>query len=121
MTIVLVIRLMAKYGQYGHIWVKIAKLAIFGHKPYYQNYGHDVYPWKDNKRIRSPVKKQSDLDVWVKSYDQKTDFYFWKKIQFFQKSKLAQKSTFLPHNQNSETTFISSTFKVEEIKVVSEF
>ena len=71
MTIVLVIRLMAKYGKYGHIWVKIAKLAIFGHKPYYQNYGHDGYPWKDNKKIKSPVKKSSDLDVWVKSYGQK--------------------------------------------------
>ena len=34
---------------------------------------------------------------------------------------MAQKSTFYLENQNSETTFISSTFKVEEIKVVSEF
>ena len=34
---------------------------------------------------------------------------------------MAQKSTFYLENQNSETTFISSTFKVEETKVVSEF
>ena len=47
-------------------------------------------------------------------------FIFGKKYQFFQKSKMAQKSTFYPQNQNSETTFISSTLKVEEIKVVSE-
>ena len=33
---------------------------------------------------------------------------------------MAQKSTFDFENQNSETTFISSTLKVEEIKVVSE-
>ena len=111
---------MAKYGHYGHIWVKMAIMAIFGHKPYYHNYVHDGYPWKDNKKIKSPVKKSSDLDVWVKSYDQKQIFIFGKKFQFFQKSKTAQKSTFYPQNQNSETTFISSTLKVEEIKVVSE-
>ena len=34
---------------------------------------------------------------------------------------MGQKSTFYLENKNSETTFISSTFKVEEIKVVSEF
>ena len=47
-------------------------------------------------------------------------FIFGEKKLFFQKAKMAQKSTFYPQNQNSETTFISSTFKVEEIKVVSE-
>ena len=50
MTIVVVIGLMTKNGQYGHIWVKMAILAIFGHKPYDQNNGHDGYPWKDNKK-----------------------------------------------------------------------
>ena len=35
--------------------------------------------------------------------------------------KSGQKSTFYQQNQNSDTTFISSTLKVEEIKVVSEF
>ena len=35
--------------------------------------------------------------------------------------KVAKKSTFYPQNHNSDTTFISSTLKVEEIKVVSEF
>ena len=34
---------------------------------------------------------------------------------------MAQKSTFYLENQNSETTFISSTLTVEEIKVVAEF
>ena len=49
----------------------LAILAIFDHKPYDQNYGHDGYPWKDNKKTNSPVKKLSDLDVWVKIYGQK--------------------------------------------------
>ena len=35
--------------------------------------------------------------------------------------KLAKKSTFYVKNQNSEHTFVSSTLKVEEIKVPSEF
>ena len=34
---------------------------------------------------------------------------------------MAEKFTFYLENQNSETTFVSSTFKVEETKVVSEF
>ena len=34
---------------------------------------------------------------------------------------MAQKFTFYLENQNSEITFISSTLKVEEMKVVSEF
>ena len=34
---------------------------------------------------------------------------------------MAQKSTVYLENQNSETTFISSTFKVQERKVASEF
>ena len=34
---------------------------------------------------------------------------------------MAQKSTFYLENENSETTFISSTLKVEEMKVVSKF
>ena len=74
MAIVLVTRLIAEYVQYGHIWVNmaiLAILAIFNYKPYDQNYGHDGYPWKDNKQTMSPVKKSSDLDVWVKSYGQK--------------------------------------------------
>ena len=67
------------------------------------------------------------------------DLDFFKKKLFLQKSKIAekstfylenfnslklkmgQKSTFYLENKNSETPFISSTFKVGEIKVVSEF
>ena len=74
MIIVLVIRLIVEYGQYGHIYPNMAILAIFDHKPYDQNCGHDGYPWKDNKKTNSPVKKSSDLDVWVKSYAQKNRF-----------------------------------------------
>ena len=85
---------MTQYGQYGHIWVNMAILAIFDHKPYDQNYGHDGYPWKDNKKTNSPVKKSSDLDVWVKSYGQKWILIFSKISLFFQKSNMAQKSTF---------------------------
>ena len=66
----------------------MAILAIFDNKPYDQNYGHDGYPWKDNKQTNSPVKKSSDLDVWVKSYDQKMVFDFFKNPHFFQKSKM---------------------------------
>ena len=55
----------------------MAILAIFDHKPYEQNYVHDGYPWKDNKKSNSPVKKSSNLDAWVKSYDQKMDFDFF--------------------------------------------
>ena len=77
MAIVLPKRLIIQYGQYGHIWVNMAILAIFNYKPYDQNYGHDGYPWKDNKQANSPVKKSSDLDVWVKNYGQKMDFHFF--------------------------------------------
>ena len=94
MTIVFLVRLMAKYGQYGYIWVKMAILAIFGNKPYYQNYGHDWYPWKDNKINRPAVKKLSDLDIWVKSNDQKLDFYFLEKILIFSKIKNGPKIHF---------------------------
>ncbi len=40
---------------------------------YSQKYGHDGYPWKDNRKTKSPVKKSSDLYVFVKSYDQQMD------------------------------------------------
>ena len=80
MTIVLVIRLIAKYGQYCHFYPNITILAIFGHKPDKKNYGHYGHPWKDNKKIRPAVNKLSDLDVWIKSYDQKLDFDFFEKI-----------------------------------------
>ena len=46
------------------------------------------------------------------------------KNEFFDKnknSKRGQNSTFEPQNHKSDTTFISSTFKVEETKVVLEF
>ena len=95
MTIVLVMWLMAKYGQYGHFYPNMAILAIFGHQPYDQKYGHDGYPWKDNKKIKSPVKKSSDLDVWVKSYDQNMDFDFFEKIFIFSKIKNGSKIHFL--------------------------
>ena len=55
-------------------------MAIFDHKPYDQNYGHDGYPWKDNKKTNSHVKKLSDLGVWVKIHGQKTDFDLKKKL-----------------------------------------
>ena len=73
----------------------MAILAIFKHKHYDQNYGHDGYPWKDNKKINSPVKKSSDLDVWVKSYDQKMDLDFFKKILISSKIKNGPKIHFL--------------------------
>ena len=95
MAIVLVIRLIVEYGQYGHIYPNIAILAIFDHKPYDQNYGHDGYPWKDNKKTNSPVKKSSDLDVWLKSYGQKMDFDFFKKILISSKIKNGPKIHFL--------------------------
>ena len=69
------------------IWVNMAILAIFDHKPHDQNHGHDGYPWKDNKKVNSPVKKTSDLDVWVKSYGQKINFYFFKYLYFFKNQK----------------------------------
>ena len=84
------------------------------------NYGHDGYPWKEHNETNLPVKKSSDLDAWVKKYSQKIFFWIWEKILSFQLPKSVQKSTLEPQNQNSDTTFISSTFKVEEIKVVSE-
>ena len=87
MAIVLVTRLMVEYVQYGHIWVNMAILDIFNHKPYDQNYGHDGYPWKDNKKTNSPVKKSSDLDVWVKSYGQKIYSDFLEKKSWFQNKK----------------------------------
>ena len=65
----------------------MAILAIFGHRPYDQNYGHDGYPWKDNKKTNTAVKKLSDLDVWIKSYDKKMDFDFLEKILIFSKIK----------------------------------
>ena len=73
----------------------MAILAIFDHKPYDQNYGHYGYPWKDNKKTNSPVKKSSDLDVWVKSYGQKMDFHFFKNILIFSKIKKGPKIHFL--------------------------
>ena len=73
----------------------MAILAIFVHKPYDQNYGQDGYPWKDNKKTNSPVKKSSDLDVWVKSYDQKMDFDFFEKILISLKIKNGPKIHFL--------------------------
>ena len=73
----------------------MAILAIFDHKPYDQNYGHDGYRWKDNKKTNATVKKSSDLDVWVKSYGQKMDFDFFKKILISSKIKNGPKIHFL--------------------------
>ena len=48
-------------------------------------------------------------------------FNFFKKIYFFKNNKKNfKKSYFNEENRNSDTTFIYSTLKVEEIKVVSE-
>ena len=49
--------------------------------PYDQIFGHEWYLWKDNKKTKLHVKKSSDLNVWVKSYDQKMDFDFLENIK----------------------------------------
>ena len=59
-----------------------------------ENYGHYGYPWKDNKKTNSLVKKSSDLDMWVKSYGQKQDFDFLEKILIFSKIKSGPKTHF---------------------------
>ena len=51
-----------------------------------------------------------------------SEFYCWPfSGNCLPKPENDQKSTFQVDNQNSESTFISATFKVEEIKVGSEF
>ena len=80
---------MAKYVQYCHFYSNMAILAIFGHKPDDKNYGHVGYPCKENTKNKSPVKKSSNLDVWIKSYDQKMDFDFFEKNYFFENKKMA--------------------------------
>ena len=79
------IAIFKKNDSIGHIWPYL----------YAQNYGHDWYPWKDNEKTKLPVKKLSDLDVWVKSYDQKMDFNFLEKILIFSKIKNGSKIHFL--------------------------
>ena len=54
-------------------------MDIYGHKPYDQMYGHDGYPEKEHKQTNSPVKKSSDLDVWLKSFGQNKDLNFFQK------------------------------------------
>ena len=45
-------------------------------------------PGKITKKTNSPVKKSSDLDVWVNSYGQKMDFSFLtKKLDFLKNQK----------------------------------
>ena len=67
------------------------------------------------------------LGYWLHYHPPPGDIYhaicgiFQTNLNFFKNKKMVQKSTFYLQNQNSETTFISSTLKVEEIKVVSEF
>ena len=56
------------------------------------------------------------MDLWAIS-----DLDFLQKKLFLKKSKMAEKSNFYLESQNSETTFIFSTLKVEETKVVLEF
>ena len=48
-------------------------------------------------------------------------FFLVQKYEKLKISEMAKKSTFEPQNKNSDTTFVSSTLKVEKIKVVSEF
>ena len=73
----------------------MAILAIFGHKLYDQNYGLDGYPWKDNRKTKSPVKKSSDLDVFIKSNDQKMDLdFFGKYLDFCKNQKWPQNPLF---------------------------
>ena len=47
--------------------------------------------------------------------------FWYRSFEKVKISKMAKKSTFYSQNLNSDTTFISSTLKVEETKVVSEF
>ena len=47
-------------------------------------------------------------------------FSFWYGRLLEKNSQTCKKSTFYVKNQNSEHTFVSSTLKVEEIKVPSE-
>ena len=61
------------------------------------------------------------MDVCVKSYSQKCFFLFFDKIlDFFKYHKWPKTPLFWPQNLNSKTTFVSSTLKFEEIKVVSD-
>ena len=72
-------------------------------------------------KINLMVKKSSDFDFWTKSFGQKQHLDFFVKSLDFLNIKNGPKVHFLATKSNFETTFISSTFKVEEIKVVSEF
>ena len=69
-------------------------MANFQHKYNDHYYGHGGYPWKGHKHANSLVKKSSDLDAWVKSYDQKRDLWFLKKILIFFIFKKGQKIMF---------------------------
>ena len=67
---------------YGHI-------AIHGHNLLNPKYGHDGYQWKEHNKTNTPVKKSSDLDVWLKSYNQNKhlDHFFGEKTDFKKKNR----------------------------------
>ena len=57
---------------------KFGNMAILAIGLMTTNYGHDGYPWKEHNNTNLPVKKSSDLDVWVRNYSQNKDFKFLK-------------------------------------------
>ena len=70
---------MPKYGQYGHILVKMAILIISGHRFYDQKYDHDGYPWKVHTKTKSAMKELINFEILVIIYGQNMDFDFLKK------------------------------------------
>lgn len=64
-------------------------MAIHGHNLLNPKYGHDGYQWKEHNKTNTPVKKSSDLDVWLKSYNQNKHFdnFFGEKNGLFKKKQ----------------------------------
>ena len=60
-----------------------------------KTYGHDGYPWKDDKKTNLPVKKLSDLGIWVKTYGQKQYFDYLGEILILSNIKNGPKIHFL--------------------------
>ena len=56
--------------------IKYGHMSLYGHKLYDHQYGLYGYLWKEHNKTNSPVKKSSDLDVWLTSYGQNKDFNF---------------------------------------------
>ena len=75
------------HGQLGQMAI-FGHLATFGHGQYDPNYVHDGYPRKEHEKTNSPVKVSSDLDVWLKNYDQNKDFGFSPYVSLLCKTKM---------------------------------